>query len=110
MSRPVGGEGDDGPKLAVFTVILPDLTPEEAVQEIAAAGFDGVKWRVTIVPEEREADAPSFWSNNRCTLAPTIPEAERARSLADASGLAIPSLGTYVAAGDLEATGAAIGE
>lgn len=108
MIRPVGGEGDAGPQLAVFTVILPDLTPEEAVPEIAAAGFDGVEWRVTGVPEARKADAPSFWGNNRCTLAPTIPEAERARSLADAAGLAIPSLGTYVAAGDLEATEAAM--
>lgn len=37
-------------KVGVFTVGLPDLTPEEAVQEIKDAGYDGVEWRVTRVP------------------------------------------------------------
>jgi sugar phosphate isomerase/epimerase len=33
-------------KLGVFTVGLPDLTPEEAVRELKDAGYDGVEWRV----------------------------------------------------------------
>src|SRR5215208_2984468 len=39
-------------KVGVFTVGLPDLTPEEAVRELEDAGYDGVEWRVTRVPEE----------------------------------------------------------
>jgi sugar phosphate isomerase/epimerase len=91
-------------KIAVFTVMLPDLTPEVAAQELKAAGYDGVEWRVTRVPPERRAEAPSFWGNNLCTLEPTEAEARRARALAESAGLAIPNLGTYITVGDMAAT------
>jgi len=90
-------------KVGVFTVSLPDLTPDEAVREIKDAGYDGVEWRVTHVPEELRSDEPSFWGNNLCTLEPTVEEARRARRLSEEAGLEIPGLGTYVALGDLEA-------
>lgn len=90
-------------KLGVFTVMLPELTPEEAAKELKAAGYDGVEWRVTDVPEARRGEAPSFWGNNLCTFEPTVEEAERARALADKAGLAIPNLGTYIQVGDLKA-------
>jgi sugar phosphate isomerase/epimerase len=91
-------------QVSVYTVMVPDLTPEEAVQALSTAGYDGVEWRVTDVPEEWRDGTPSFWGNNLCTLAPTEAEARRARSLAESAGLAIPSLGTYIAMGDLAAT------
>jgi len=91
-------------KISVFTVMLPDLTPEDAAPALAAAGYDGVEWRVTNVPEERRGEAPSYWGNNLCTLAPTEAEAHRARSLVESAGLGTPSLGTYIAVGDLAAT------
>jgi len=91
-------------KLGVFTVMLPDLSPEEAARELRAAGYDGVEWRVAHVPEAKRAEAPSFWGNNLCTLEPTLEEAERAKTLAAASGLAIPNLGTYIGVGDVAAT------
>lgn len=91
-------------KIAVFTVMLPDLTPEAAVQALAANGYDGVEWRVTTVPEDRRQEKPSFWGNNRCTFAPTLEEARRALSITQAAGLEIPGLGTYINVGDLEAT------
>jgi sugar phosphate isomerase/epimerase len=90
-------------KVGVFTVGLPNLTPDEAVREIKDAGYDGVEWRVTHVPEELRSDEPSFWGNNLCTLEPTVEEARRARRLSEEAGLEIPGLGTYVALGDLEA-------
>lgn len=90
-------------KIGVFTVMLPDLTPEEAAHELKDAGYDGVEWRVTTVPESRRSEAPSFWGNNLCTLAPTEEEGRRARALAEANGLHIPGLGTYIAVGDLVA-------
>jgi len=91
-------------KVGVFTVGLPDLTPEEAVSELAGAGYDGVEWRVARVPEEVRNEEPSFWGNNLCTLEPVMEEAERGRHLAEVAGLEIPGLGTYIGVGDLEAT------
>lgn len=95
-------------KLGVFTVMLPDLTPEEAALAIKAAGYDGVEWRVTHVPEDRRGEAPSFWGNNFCTFEPNLDEAERAKALTDEAGLAIPNLGTYLQVGDLKAVEAAM--
>ncbi|MCZ7545614.1 MAG: sugar phosphate isomerase/epimerase [Anaerolineae bacterium] len=90
-------------KLCVFTVMLPDLTPEEAAPALAEAGYHGVEWRVTTVPPARRSEPPSFWGNNLCTLSPTEDDARRARALAEAAGLAIPNLGTYIDVGDLPA-------
>jgi len=95
-------------KLGVFTVGLPDLTPEEAVREIKDVGYDGVEWRVARVPEEVRGEKPSFWGNNLCTLAPTEEEARRARRLSEQAGLQVPGLGTYVAVGNVEAADEAI--
>ncbi len=91
-------------RVGVFTVGLPDLTPEEAVREIQSAGYDGIEWRVTRVPDEVRGEQPSFWRNNLCTLEPTEEDARRARALSDSAGLAIVGLGTYIAVGDLAAT------
>lgn len=91
-------------KLGVFTVCIPDLTPQQAVKELKGAGYDGVEWRVTHVPEEHREEPPSFWGNNLCTLEPTGEEADRARALSEEAGLEIAGLGTYIAVGDLDAT------
>jgi sugar phosphate isomerase/epimerase len=91
-------------RVGVFTVGLPDLTPEEAVREIKSAGYDGVEWRVTRIPDELRGEQPSFWRNNLCTLEPTEDEARRARAIGEGAGLAIAGLGTYIAVGDLAAT------
>ncbi|MCS6825959.1 MAG: sugar phosphate isomerase/epimerase [Caldilinea sp.] len=95
-------------KYGVFTVMLPDLPPEEAVVAIREAGYDGVEWRVTTTPSEVKNESPSFWRNNLCTLTPTPSDAERARALAQAVGLAIPNLGTYIDVGDLDAVEASL--
>jgi sugar phosphate isomerase/epimerase len=90
-------------KVGVFTVGLPDLTPEEAAREIGAAGYDGVEWRVARIPEEFRGEEPSFWRNNLCTLEPTEVEARRARSLSEDTGLEVVGLGTYIGVGELDA-------
>ncbi|HAJ37350.1 MAG TPA: sugar phosphate isomerase/epimerase [Chloroflexi bacterium] len=90
-------------KFGVFTVMLPDLTPEAAVAALRATGYDGVEWRVATVPANVRNDPPSFWGNNLCTLAPTPADAQRGRALAADAGLAIPNLGTYIVVGDLPA-------
>jgi sugar phosphate isomerase/epimerase len=91
-------------KIGVFTVMLPDLSPEDAAPALHEAGYHGVEWRVTAIPENRRAEAPSFWGNNLCTFAPTDADAERADYLARENGLAIPGLGTYIDVGDVDAT------
>ncbi len=88
-------------KISVFTVMLPDMTPEEAATALQETGYDGVEWRVTVTPPERKQEAPSYWGNNLCTLAPTEEDAARARRLAESAGLQIPGLGSYIAMGDL---------
>ena len=89
-------------KISVFTVMIPDLTPEEGGQALKQHGYDGVEWRVT-TPRIDTSKPPEFWSNNWCTLALTEGEAQRARSIADANGLTIPGLGTYINVGDVAA-------
>jgi sugar phosphate isomerase/epimerase len=90
-------------KVSVFTVMLPELSPEEAVEELRQAGYDGVEWRVTAAPPARRSEPASYWANNFCTLAPTPDDAQRARRLADSAGLNMPSLGTYNRMPDLAA-------
>ena len=94
---------DPSTKISVFTVMIPDLTPEEAAPILATAGYRGVEWRVTQVPAERRQETPSFWGNNLCTLEPVESDAKRAHEVAQAAGLSIPTLGTYIALGDLQA-------
>ncbi len=88
-------------KFAAFTVMLPDLKPEEAVTALAKAGYDGVEWRVTTVAPERRTERPSYWGNNLCTLEPTTEHALLAKRLAHESNLKICNLGTYLGPGDL---------
>jgi sugar phosphate isomerase/epimerase len=88
-------------KLAAFTVMLPTMAPEEAVQELQSAGYDGVEWRVTSIDDEIRKQEPSFWGNNLCTLACNESEANRARRLTESVGLAVSNLGTYVMVDDL---------
>jgi sugar phosphate isomerase/epimerase len=89
-------------KYAVFTVSLPEWSPEQALAELRDAGYDGIEWRVT---DQQSAASPGFWAGNRCTwpLTSFVADAPRIRTLTEASGLAIPSLGTYVSCEDLGA-------
>ncbi|MBI4979177.1 MAG: sugar phosphate isomerase/epimerase [Spirochaetes bacterium] len=89
-------------RFSIFTVSLPDYSPEEALKEMKAAGYEGVEWRVT--DQKPSADGkPSFWAGNRCTwpLASFVEDAPRIRAMTEAAGLAMPSVGTYVSCEDL---------
>lgn len=81
-------------RFSVFTASTPDWTPEEAAQNIAAQGWDGIEWRIT---DQQDATPPGFWAGNRSTWPLTGLEeslAEIARITAE-SGLAISGLGGY---------------
>jgi sugar phosphate isomerase/epimerase len=84
-------------KFAVFTVSLPEWTPDEAVAHLAALGYDGVEWRVVDQPPFEPTDAAGFWWANRCTspLSTFVDDAPRLRALGEAAGLAVPNVGAY---------------
>jgi sugar phosphate isomerase/epimerase len=88
-------------RFAVFTVSLPEWTPEEAVRNLADLGYDGVEWRIT---DDSPRATPEFWRGNRCTfpLSSFVEDAPRIRTLTEAAGLAVPAIASYVQAADLE--------
>src|SRR5687768_6746925 len=88
-------------RFAVFTVSLPEWTPEEAVRNLADLGYDGVEWRIADDPPRAK---PGFWQGNRCTfpLSSFVEDAPRIGALTEAAGLAIPAIASYVQAADLE--------
>ncbi len=90
-------------KFAVFTVSLPDWTPEEAVTHLAEQGWDGIEWRV--VDQAPPTGDQTFWQGNRCTWpASTFAEdVPRIRSLTEAAGLGMPSIGAYARSNELAA-------
>lgn len=100
-------------KFAIFTVSTPEFTPEEAVLELKAAGYDGIEWRVTDDPlmsgngrtVAGHGVNVGFWSGNLCTLSLSslVDDAPRIRAFTDAAGLEIPGLGTYVSCDEPEA-------
>lgn len=87
-------------KYSVFTVGLPEYTPEEAVKKIKEYGYDGVEWRVTKISTDPEVlkQAPSYWGNNLCTydIATIDEQAEEIKALCEANGLEINALATYL--------------
>ncbi|MGG4033300.1 sugar phosphate isomerase/epimerase [Paenibacillus cisolokensis] len=93
-------------KLSVFTVAVPDMTPEQLCSAAEAAGIVGIEWRCKETPEHVRKEAPSFWGNNRCTIDPRASE-EKLASLAQtvrATGRRSLALAPYLSCGDLEGT------
>ena len=88
-------------RFAVFTVSLPEWTPEEAVRNLAELGYGGVEWRIA---DDLPRATPGFWQGNRCTfpLSSFVEDAPQIRALTEAAGLAIPAIASYVQATDLE--------
>ena len=84
-------------KLGVFTVCMPDYEPLAALDVLGKMGYDGVEWRVT--QDTGDRNNPSFWSGNRTsmTAAEVIERAPELKARAQAAGVAMPSLGAYLA-------------
>lgn len=57
-------------KYSLFTVSVPDLTPEETLMKMKEYGYDGIDWRVAPLPTDPDVqkEKPSYWRNNRCTI------------------------------------------
>ncbi|MBP1992481.1 sugar phosphate isomerase/epimerase family protein [Paenibacillus eucommiae] len=93
-------------KLSVFTVMTPDLTPEELVTAAASAGIQGIEWRYHDVPKELAQEKPSFWRNNLATISPQITDAEldSLRQVIQQQGISSLSVTPYLQCGDLTGT------
>lgn len=89
-------------KFAVFSVSIPEWTPDFAVKRLKEIGYDGIEWRIQ--DQTENASSPTFWGNNQATLplSTLMQDAPIWSELTRNAGLEIPSLGTYVKCDDLE--------
>ena len=91
-------------KYSLFTVSVPEMTPEQALAKMKEYGYDGVDWRVTAIPTDPVilAEAPSYWRNNYCTIDidKVDEQAEEIRDLTAKYGLEINALATYLESSD----------
>jgi sugar phosphate isomerase/epimerase len=84
-------------RFAVFTVSVPEWTPEQALEKLAEQGWDGIEFRVLDTPGPAAGEQPDFWKGNRCTLALSTLVADgprRAQQIRHA-GLGLPGIGAY---------------
>ena len=94
-------------KFGVFSVSMPEYTPEETVPLLKELGFDGVEWRVAEPPANKPDKVPyelRYWQDNKSTiyLAELDEKADAIRRLCDENGIEIFSLTTYLSFADLE--------
>ncbi len=83
-------------RYGVFSVSMPEYEPFEALELLAALGYDGVEWRVT--RDDGDMTRPMFWTGNRTSMAAEdlIAQADRLKARAKDLGLEMPSLATYI--------------
>jgi sugar phosphate isomerase/epimerase len=88
-------------RYSVFTVCLPDVRVEEAVDRLAEWGYDGVEWRVV---NQQPAQTPGFWAGNRCTVSfdEVLDRADELRIRCEKAGLAISGVASYVKCDDVK--------
>lgn len=88
-------------KYAYATVALPTLTPAQAIEQLTAAGYRGVEWKVGEAPHAIGSSAERFLVGNRCTLPLSIGAAAQVQAQCAAADLAIVGLGPYLKIGDV---------
>ncbi len=89
-------------KFAVFSVSIPEYSPEEAVTKLKEIGYDGIEWRV--IDQDPDPKVKSFWMGNKATLPFSTFEQDAPawRKLTEEAGLEMPGVGTYTLCDDLE--------
>ncbi|PTM57966.1 sugar phosphate isomerase/epimerase family protein [Desmospora activa] len=93
-------------KLSVYSVMTPDLTPEELVSALTEYGYEGVEWRWKETPAEYKREKPSFWRNHHCSIDPaaTDEEIEGLRRLIRRHGLSTIGVIPYLTTGEEKKT------
>lgn len=93
-------------KLSVFTVATPDMTPKELVNAASVAGIEGIEWRYKGIPEQAQAETPSFWGRNLASIDPagTNDDILAIRNLTTEAGLTSIALVPYLSVTDLAST------
>jgi sugar phosphate isomerase/epimerase len=89
-------------KYAVFTVMTPEWSIEEALPRLKTLGMNGVEFRVT--RDTEKTDKPGFWKGNRCTVQQdefVSKASDLAKKCRDA-GLETPVVGSYVRCDETE--------
>lgn len=83
-------------KFAVFSLLTGELTFEETAALLARLGYEGVEWRVADIPQSAPGD--SNWTRFSSTIDMADLEAQcvRAKRAADAHGLEVCCLGSYL--------------
>lgn len=83
-------------KYASFTVGQPETTPRETLEQLKAAGYTGVEWRVR--DDDGDTTSPGYWRGNRATLQASWGDERFAeiRAMMDELAIAAANLGTYV--------------
>ncbi len=89
-------------KLGVFTVSLPEYTPEQCLDKAHEFGYDGVQWRV--FEDHGDTSVPGFWSGNRnsMSLEKLMSLANDLNKKASSHNLSMESVGTYIHAHNIE--------
>lgn len=87
-------------KIGVFTVSMPEYDPDQCFGKLKEFGYDGVEWRV--VEDKGDTSKPGFWSGNRSSMSAKqlIERAGKLKEKAQAMGLAMPSIATYIQSDD----------
>ena len=97
-----------GVELAVYSLVTPDLKPEELAEAAKSAGIAGVEWLYHEIPEEARREKPSFLRNNLCSISPIGGDEHliRFKKAAEAHGLTIISINPdkYLQANHVEIT------
>lgn len=90
-------------KYSLFTLAIPECTPAEAAKIIKEAGYDGVEWRCTELPDVLPP-IPNCWTSNRATLNTKKWKSvvTEFRKITQDNGLEFSSLASYCRAGDVE--------
>ena len=83
-------------KLGIFTVCVPEYTPEEIISLAAEIGFDGLEWRV--FEDTGDRAHPTFWNGNRTSLSAqdVLSRAPELLEKAARCKVEMPTLGAYI--------------
>ncbi len=89
-------------KLGVFTVSMPDYSPEECLEKLHELAYDGVEWRIT--DDNGDSSVPDFWSGNRSSMNAhqLIKKADGLKKLAASLNISMPSIAAYIDCSNLD--------